>query len=287
MGLREWGAALLLLAGCSVKESTTEYVRLVDERPLEERIAKPKNYYERALAVKQKALAEKDTEKRNLLLAAAESDFFAAFHAQHNPYMSLLEQADCQSLEGKSMQAFKTLTKASIFLEKDKKDSPYLPDLKAIGYNAEGKISIRHDMLGHAEESFTSAIKSRDNPDSRWQRYELRMKKATTIVNKEMHIDPEITKTAFEDIDAYIKFMPDEPDGYVIKYIALGIVAMPLTDPDEKQEKINEICDTLKRLVNLLDNKKEFQRQECKKFSAQSFRDAYEKIKPFYQPKDN
>lgn len=220
-------------------------------------------YFSRGMHFKQKALETTNEQKRAEYLAYAISDFTSAAHHNQKKHESLTQKADCLSIGNSTIQAIETINHA---LEIQK-----TPE----AWNTKGNIFSRTGMHDGSIEYYTKAIELEDKPAYRWNRYSANMD--SMIDNEGLHVEK--LENAIKDARAYIKFIPDEPDGYAALGISQNILGLALKDND----KIKEALDNLKKA---LDMNKPFQRPRHKKEDIKKIYEETQKIMPQDESED-
>jgi tetratricopeptide (TPR) repeat protein len=270
MGLREWGLAAIILgtAGCSQPQETRLETRLADED----------SYYERAVALLKQADKESDKKKREDLYANAFNIFEYSRKHEDKEYDCLLRQADCISHLGDYLESIKMVD--DVIVRSD------TAELKANAFNFKGNIALRHEFPEMAEQCYTQAIKLKDSHQSRWNRYEARMKQATRVYDNALNIRPDFAKNALEDLDKCIEFKPEEPDAFLAKYLVYGVIATSIENKEEQEKVIEKMYFSLKSFFTLVDKGREMQRESMKQIPLEPVRDTYKKLEIIYKQKE-
>ncbi len=238
MGLREWGlAGILMLSSCSPTR----------EAPQE----KPSLEYTLGVEFKDKA----DKEGNEDLYEKAIKNYEKSIQQGNKIIESKLGQAYCHAQLKQKEKAFELVNEV---LQKEHSN---------LAFYIKGQIEQIFEMHDEAIESYTKSIAIKDSPESRWSRY-----------NCYMHAregkPPQLEK-ALEDINKYIEFMPEEPDGYISKSLTYIYIH---NANGKKEGDSTQVYQALKKAFKLRDEGKKFQRNIFN-LSEPGLRQVYEELK--------
>ncbi len=251
MGLRELGLAAIILgtAGCTQPQETRSEVRTF-------------NHYLRGLSLETLAEQQTNEKARTTLFADALQEFKLAEHDK--PIESQLKQAYCLSQLGDVVKAI------------DIADNVVKQEPSNFAFYVRGLIKQHNGWHAMAIRDFDKAIDAKDEPAARWARYSSYMSFSSTT---EQIVVSGLLK-ALDDINKYIEFKKEEPDGYLARYATISVLAFA----EQDKEKVKESYDTLKTAFTLIDNGKPIFRADFQK-NLKIFRLIFESLEKEYSAK--
>ena len=127
--------------------------------------------------------------------------------------------------------------------------------VRMISYH-DGRMLMTHRDYEGAAQKFTRAIKEKDNAMYRIARFRANI----NLAQEEPTLQErnECYETCHADADAYIKFLPNEPDGYIAKALTIykqsrnaGVGPLKLNDAEDLMQKAKTLIhDHKKQLVH-------------------------------------
>jgi len=259
MSLREWGlATILLFSGCAVKEQQSKI-------ECDENIPHGKvDDYDIAMDLKTRAETEDNKYLREAIFKRALEQFKNAREHGTRPLDSLIQEADIYSLIGD----YET---AHAIADKYIQQNPNEP----LGWYKKANIDQRRDNHEDSVNHLTKAIELKDSPELRWERYHSYLKIAVKDNGEILLSDP--IKKSLEDINKYIEFRKEEPDGYFYK----GIAQCMLEKAVNAKPHNKEAYETFKQGIQLLNDGKEFKRAG---FNTEGILKTFKELKNQYEP---
>jgi tetratricopeptide (TPR) repeat protein len=209
-------------------------------------------------------LAEQQTNEkaRTTLFSDALQEFKLA--ENDKPIESQLKQAYCLSQLGEVSKAM------------DIADNVIKQEPSNLAFYVRGLIKQQNGWHAIAIRDFDKAIEIKDGPAARWARYSSYMSFSSTT---EQIIVDGLLK-ALDDIDKYIEFKKEEPDGYLARYATISVLAFA----EQNKEKVKESYDTLKTAFTLVEKGKPIARIDFKR-NLHVFRLILDTLSKEYEPK--